>query len=57
VARLAASHPNNRWVALAAELLAGWAGELAAFRRHLDERDPTWRDDPDFYPGDGLAGV
>jgi hypothetical protein len=56
-ARLATSHPNNRWIALAAELLVRWAGELAAFRRHLDERDPGWREDPGFYPGDGVAGA
>jgi hypothetical protein len=56
-ARLARSHPDNRWIALAATLLARWAGELAAFRRHLDARDPGWREDPGFYPGDGVAGV
>jgi hypothetical protein len=49
-ARLAQSQPDNRWFTLAAELLARWAGELAAFRRHLDKRDPGWRDDPGFYP-------
>jgi hypothetical protein len=50
-ARLASSHPGNRWFALAADVLARWAGELAAFRCHLDERDPHWREDPGFYPG------
>src|SRR5579862_9294448 len=55
-ARLARAHPGNRWFELAAKLLARWAGELAAFRRHLDVRDPTWRDDPGFYPGPAGAG-
>jgi hypothetical protein len=55
-ARLASAQPENRWFELAARLLARWAGELAEFRRHLDERDPTWRDDPGFYPGRAGAG-
>ena len=56
-ARLAQRHPENRWFALAAELAARWAGELAAFRHHLDQRDPGWRDDPGFYPRGASAGA
>jgi hypothetical protein len=33
-----------------AAALTGWADELAAFLRRLDTRDPTWREDPGFYP-------
>lgn len=50
-ARLAHRYPDNVWFRRAAELLARCAGELAAFRHHLDARDPNWRDDPGFYPG------
>jgi hypothetical protein len=54
-ARLAQRYPDNRWFSLAATLLARWAGELAAFRRNLDRRDPDWRTDPGFYTGGETA--
>jgi len=50
VARLADAHPDHPWFGKVAIAVVRWADELAAGIRRLDERDPSWREDPGFYP-------
>ena len=50
LARLDASNGGDTFWGALAQPLARRADELALFVRRLDERDPTWRDDPGFYP-------
>jgi hypothetical protein len=40
------------WGALA-RVFARWAEEIAKGIRRFDQRDPSWREDPGFYPEHG----
>ncbi len=51
--RLATAHPQHAWILQLAEALKRCANELARDIAARDRRDPGWRSDLGFYPGDG----
>jgi hypothetical protein len=51
-ARLAEVTGLGSLAGVMAVVFTRWADELATFRRHLDARDPKWRKDMGFYPGE-----
>lgn len=52
IERFAEAQPSWTWLAGWAQTVRGWADDLAADARERDRRDPGWRDDPAFRPGD-----